>query len=115
MRNNSYTDYVRENWLKPVFAEAKILAGVGDQEKWYSLISPTAYEALKERVDLQFVRHNPRTFAAKDPVSIEIEIKNVRQLIVKVYEVNALNYYLQEGREVNTDLELDGLVGLERV
>ena len=107
---NSYTDYVRENWLKPVFAEAKILAGVGDQEKWYSLISPTAYEALKERVDLQFVRHNPRTFAAKDPVSIEIEIKNVRQLIVKVYEVNALNYYLQEGREVNTDLELDGLV-----
>ena len=41
---------------------------------------------------------------------IEIEIKNVRQLIVKVYEVNALNFYLQEGREVNTDLELDGLV-----
>ena len=24
------------------------------------------------------------------------------------YEVNALNYYLQEGREVNTDLQLDG-------
>lgn len=107
---NAYTDYVRESWLKPVFAEAKILAGIGDQEKWYSLITPAAYEALKERVDLQFVRHNPRTFAAGDPVSIGIEIKNVQELIVKVYEINALNYYLQEGREVNTDLELDGLV-----
>jgi hypothetical protein len=107
---NIYADYVRESWLKPVFAEAKILAGIGDQEKWYSLLSPAAYEALKERVDLQFVRHNPRTFAAGAPVSIGIEIKNVRQLIVKVYEINALNYYLQEGLEVNTDLELDGLV-----
>ena len=107
---NIYADYVRESWLKPVFAEAKILAGIGDQEKWYSLLSPAAYEELKDRVDLQFVRHNPRTFAAGDPVSIGIEIKNVRQLIVKVYEINALNYYLQEGREVNTDLELDGLV-----
>ncbi len=106
----NYVSYVRESWLKPVFAEAKILAGAGDQEKWYSLLSPAAYEALKDRVDLQFVRSNPRTFAAGDPVSIGIEVKNVRELIVKVYEINVINYYLQEEREVNTDLELDGLV-----
>ena len=34
----------------------------------------------------------------------------VKTLIVKVFQINNLNYYLANGREVNTDINLDGLV-----
>ena len=37
-------------------------------------------------------------------------MKNVPSLIVKVFEINAANYYREKGREIDTDINLDGLV-----
>ena len=42
-------------------------------------------------------------------------MKNVDKLIVKVYEVNTRNFYQQYGREVNTDIKLDGLIANHEV
>ncbi len=39
-----------------------------------------------------------------------MHIKNVSTLIVKVFEINTQNFYRQYGREVDTDVNLDGLV-----
>ncbi len=109
-----YAKYIRDTWLKPVSAPTKIQNGGGDQERWSSLLDPWTYQALKDRVDLEFERTNPKTFAPEDPVELAIHVKNVETLIVKVYEINALNYYVANGREVNTDLQLDGLVANEK-
>jgi hypothetical protein len=48
-------------------------------------------------------------------VTLDLFVKNVQQLIVKVYEINTANYYKQHGREVNTDINLDGLVANEEM
>ena len=48
--------------------------------------------------------------AADEPVTLDLDVKNVRTLIVKVFEINARNYYRQYQREVNTDISLDGLI-----
>ncbi len=105
-----YAPFVRESYLKPLFAEAKLTSGAGDAEKWFSLLSPAAVQALKERVDIEFAAGNPETFAPGDPVSLDVFVKNAGKLMVKVYEINALNFFLEEKRELNTDLDLDGLV-----
>ncbi len=102
--------WLRDTWLKPVFAEAKIVNGVGNPEQWASLLSPTAYQALKERVDVDFAAVNPPFLAPADDVSIDLFLKNAPKLIVKIYEINALSYFLANHRELNTDLPLDGLV-----
>lgn len=106
----AYAPFLRESWLKPLFAEVKIVNGVGDQEKWYSMISPAELKALRDRIDIEFAPTNPQRFAPGDPVSLDLFVKNVDQLLVKVYEINTLNFYLLNGREVNTDIVLDGLV-----
>jgi hypothetical protein len=106
----AYVEWVRDTWLKPVFAEAMIVNGIGDSEKWASLLSPAAYQKLKERVDLDFALENPQFHAPADEVSIDVFVKNSPKLIVKVYELNALNYFLTQKRQLNTDLPLDGLV-----
>jgi hypothetical protein len=117
-----YTDYVRNTWLKPVLAEALITSGQGHPEQWASLITPEEFQRLKDRVDIEFPSTNAPTFKpasggpgaqgaqAGDDVQFDVTVKNTPKLIVKIYEVNALNFFLTQHRQLNTDLNLDGLV-----
>ncbi|HIM31324.1 MAG TPA: hypothetical protein EYG57_17490 [Planctomycetes bacterium] len=106
---SAFSEYLDDSYLKRVFAETKILHGLGDIERWSSLLSPAQFKQLRERVDIKFAETSRQQFTAAEPVSLDVDIKNVKSLIVKIYEINALNYYLAEGREIGTDLELDGL------
>ncbi len=105
-----YEQYVSDVFLRKLLAETKIVNGLGDPERWASLLSPEEYRALKDRVDLDFAPTNPDQFAPGDSVSLDVSVKNVRNLLIKVYEINTLTWYRQSGREVDTDINLDGLV-----
>lgn len=107
-----YEPYIRDQWLKRVFATTKILNGIGDpaaMEQWYSMLSPDEYRALRERIDIDFALTNPPVFGVDDPVSLDLEVKNVEKLIVKIFEINAFNFYKAKGAEVDTGINLDGL------
>jgi hypothetical protein len=105
-----YAAYIDNTYLKHLFAETKIVHGLGDQERWYAMLPPEQYRQLKDRVDVEFLPTNKKIFAADQTVAIDLAIKNVRTLIVKIYEINTRNYYRQQLREINTDINLDGLV-----
>jgi hypothetical protein len=111
-----YTPYVRAAWLKPILAEALILSGQGEPERWASLISPQEFQQLKARVDIEFPATNAPLFqpataqGAGDDVQFDVVVKNTPKLIVKIYELNTLNFFLTQRRQLNTDLNLDGLV-----
>jgi hypothetical protein len=107
--------WLQESWLKSVFAESKIINGVGDPEKWASLIPPTAFQTLKDRVDVDFALTNPPFLGPADDVTLDLFLKNTPKLIVKIYEINTLSYYLANARQINTDLALDGLVANREV
>lgn len=109
-----FDEFIADSWLKIRFAETKILHGQGDQEKWYSLLNdPARYQALKDRVQISFPPHNRAVYRAQDPVSLDVDLKNVETLAVKVFEINTLNYYTARGQEVDTSIDLDGLVAAE--
>ena len=105
-----YAPYLRDEYVKEVFAETKVVNGIGDMEQWYSMLPPAKYQALKERVDIEFTPTNKTLYRADERVSLKLHVKNVESLIVKVYEINTLNFYRETGRELNTDIDLDGLV-----
>jgi len=105
-----YAPYISDVYLRHNLAEAKIVNGLGEPEQWYSLLPPDQYQALKDRIDLDFAFTNQHFFAASDPVSLEVHVKNVRSLIVRVFRINTRNFYREHQREVNTDINLDGLV-----
>lgn len=106
----AFSPYIADTYLKRLFAETKILYGVGDAQQWSALLEPAVFQALKERVDIDFAYTNAPRFAADAAVGLDVDIKNVATLIVKVYEINSGNFYRQNLREVNTDINLDGLV-----
>ncbi|MCH2397595.1 MAG: hypothetical protein MK364_00690 [Pirellulales bacterium] len=105
-----YEAYLDDAYLKRVFAEVKIVHGVGATEQWVSLLSPGHYEQLKQRVDLDFAFTNKQRFAGREPVQVDMYVKNVEKLLVKIYEVNTQSYYREHGKEIDTDFNLDGLV-----
>ncbi len=111
---DSYTKVLSDTYLKQVFAETKLLAGVGKAEKWAAMLSPSAYKALKDRVELNFAPTNPEVFPSDEKVQLDLDVKNVEQLIVKVYRINAEKYYRQLARPVQMSLDLDGLVANSR-
>lgn len=106
----SFEDFLKSSYLVRQFAEAKIVNGLGNPEKWASLISPTEYQQIKERVDLDFVHTNKFDYLPEDKVSIKLNVKNVSKLIVKVFEINTQNYYRDRLKEIDTNIELDGLL-----
>ena len=105
-----FSPFVRGDYLRRRLAEVKILAGIGDPERWASFLGPAEFQAIKERIDLEFAPTNPRHYGPLDPVVLELDIKNIETLIVKVFEIHARNWYEQQGTEINTDIPLDGLV-----
>ncbi len=108
-----YKPYILSDYLKHTFAEAKVVRGLGDPETWYSLLPPSLYQQIKDRIDLDFAFTKKTEFAADDLVSLDLDIKNVDTLIVKVFEVNTQNYYREKLSEIGPNIDLDGLVAKE--
>lgn len=106
----AFEPYIIDTYLKKVFAETKLLAGVGDAEKWFSLLDPAQVQALKDRVDVDFAYTNKTSFRGDEPVKLDVFTKNVKDLIVKVYQINTMNYYRTTLSPIGTDIDLDGLV-----
>jgi hypothetical protein len=105
-----FYDKVRDSWLRPVLAEALITSGVGKPEEWASLLGGAAFQALKDRTDVDFPANNPEFFRQGEEVKFDVWVKNVPELAVNIFEINALNVFLAEGRPLNTDINLDGVV-----
>ncbi|MBI2923365.1 MAG: hypothetical protein HYY18_20095 [Planctomycetes bacterium] len=109
-----FDTWIDAAFLREVFASTKLLQGTGDPGAWTAMINdPAACQALKERVEIGFALTNRTWFAAGDPVTLDVDVKNVPTLVVKVFEINALNYFLANGRDVDTSIDLDGLVASE--
>ncbi len=105
-----YSAYINRETLERVLAQTKILYGLGEEATWYNKLSAAQQKELRERVELRFAPHNPHQFNLDDKVSLEVELKNVDQLLVKIYQVNLRNYYRQHTQPLGTDIDLDGLV-----
>ncbi|MCK5942066.1 MAG: hypothetical protein KAI24_08870, partial [Planctomycetes bacterium] len=86
----AYSDYLDQRWLERVLAETKLLAGVGDMERWYSLLDDPAYlEQLEQRVELRFPPTLAKVYDAREAVRLELDTKNVPALLVKVFEIDS--------------------------
>ena len=107
---DQFRPYIRDWFLKRSFASAKILNGKGDKESWASTLSPQQYKQLVDRVDLEFALTNQEFFGDGDDVRVELFTKNIDKLIIKIYQINSFNYYRKHLREIDTDINLDGLV-----
>ncbi|HUS29433.1 MAG TPA: hypothetical protein VMZ53_13030 [Kofleriaceae bacterium] len=104
-----FAQWLERTWLDIEIATAQLLLGVGDPDKATRILGPSAAAALRERVELAWCAHNPKQFRVDEPIVLEADVKHVPELVVKVFRIDPLAYFQHNRREVNTDLDLDGL------
>jgi hypothetical protein len=107
---SEFRPHIESNYLKQQFATVKILNGLGDDEQWASMLAPQEYQELLERVDLDFAPSNPEFFRTDETVKLDLYLKNIDKLLIKVFEINTENYYRKFSSEIDTNVSLDGLV-----
>jgi hypothetical protein len=64
---------------------------------------------MQDEVHLLFGKQNKEIFTVDEEVSLEIIVKNVKILHVKVFEFNTETYYKKNLQPFNTSVNLDGL------
>lgn len=102
--------FIDDDWLRKLQARTRILAGDKEVEKYAAVLSPSDFQALKERVDLEILPTNPTLYSTAGPVKLAVKVKNVKNLIVKAFEINPFNLYRETQTEIDQAIDLDGLV-----
>ena len=105
-----FEPFINDIYLKQLFAEVKIENGLGEPEQWASMLSPELFRQLKDRIDIDLRRRTRRRSPQTTRLRSSLSIKNVPTLMVKVFEVNTTNFYRTQKREVDTAINLDGLI-----
>ena len=111
----AFQPWLEASWLNAVLAEAQLTAHPATADQYTALLPPAAYQELRTRTDLEFDPSCRETWLPEDEVSLDLHVKNVPRLLVKVFEVNTENVHRTTGRQVNTDLDLDGLIANQEI
>jgi hypothetical protein len=106
----AFAPYVEEAYLRQAYAESNLVAGKGDAEKWFSMMSAAEIESLRERVDLEFDPANRWELKPEEDVTLALQVKNVPDLAVHIFEINTLNYHKSGPPAPFPNLNLDGLI-----
>lgn len=107
----AWAEVLREDWLRRLFVEIKLLAGEGEPARWTALLDDPAWlAALEARVEIDFAPTQAQHYGSSDAVALEVDLKNVGTLLVKVFEIDAFNWYRAREVEVDATIPLDGLV-----
>jgi hypothetical protein len=105
----SYAAWLDRAWLEAELATARLLAGDREPERQALVLGPARAAALRDRVELAWCAHNPTRLAPDEPIALEVDVKNVAELVVKVFRIDPLAYFHHHRREVDSGLDLDGL------
>ncbi len=106
---SDFRNYFATPYLRQAFASAKILSGDRDRRHFDMLSAPKIQE-LNTSVEIALPPHNPTRFKPGEAIALEVLIKNVPELLVQVYRLNARGFYMSEEREIDLDFDAHGLV-----
>jgi hypothetical protein len=59
---------------------------------------------------IELLHHNKKTFGVNESIRINVALKNIQKMQVKVFEINTDNYFRKHMSPFTTDISLDGLV-----
>lgn len=111
-----YRDYIEADLLQQTFISAKLLAGVGDPDEWTTLPAtktgihdPSFYQDLQQRVELTFAPNQRSVFKSDEDIALEVQLKRIPELEVRIYAVDALGHFLAHKTAVDAQISLDGL------
>lgn len=107
---SAYAPLLEKDFVAKTAAEADLLAGKSAEEAGAAVLSSAEYTALSQRRELSWANSNPTTFPAAGNVELAVEVKNVPNVRVRVYEMDAFAACRAAKGEMPQDIDLDSAV-----
>ena len=101
--------YFNENYIKKFYSKMQIYLGNEIPTKDKILSSIEINELMNEIILNINDYNNKKTFSITEEVEIFVEIKNISQLYINIYEINTENYYYTNKKEFDNNISLDGI------
>ncbi|MFO0559627.1 MAG: hypothetical protein U0269_16535 [Polyangiales bacterium] len=98
------------SWFASVQAKTLLCAGATDAEPFVQRFGPEWIARLRDEVRLQITWQNALTLRSDADVSIELALKNVPALTIKVFELDRAAYFHHTQSAVQPEVDLDGMV-----
>jgi hypothetical protein len=97
-------------WFGELRARVALCAGRGDAEQWAQPFGPAWVASLRDEVRLQITAQNSLRTRADAAVAVELALKNVPSLTIKVFALDPVAYFLARGRGIDATIDLDGMI-----
>ncbi|CAD2221525.1 hypothetical protein, conserved [Angomonas deanei] len=104
-----YVKYFDQKTLNAISYRVGLFAGL-DVSPAASGLSAGELEHLQCAKRLTFARWCRRSFSPDESVELTLEVKNISQLSVRVFEIHTENYYRRFGEEISSSVSVKGLV-----
>ena len=110
-----FAQWLDRAWLDRELAAAHLLAGTGNADRATQTLGAERAAALRDEVELAWCVHDPLRFAIDEPIVLEVDVKHVPELVVKVFRIDPLAYFQLHKREIAIDVDLDGLAASQEL
>ena len=104
--------YFASKYLTRLFTEVKLLKGERP-EGFEDVFSEGQIKEMTNRKCFKLLSENKKNFEADEPVNLRVEMKNVTEVRVKVFQVNVEQALLENSRADFSKMDLLGLVAKE--
>ena len=108
-----FTEYFDSRFLNEVFYSTKLM--LGQQVEVNQALTPDQLKKLAESKEITILSYNKEFYKGSDGVTLQVRIKNIPSLMVKVFEFKSENYYLKTYNQLDGSINLDGLVAAEEI
>ncbi len=105
----TFQKYIKIDLLEKEFYKCNILKGkdVKFNEK---LMSKFEYEEFCKSSKITICPYNKKVFEIGEKILIDIELKNIQNLNISVFEINTENYYLEKKSPITSLINVEGIL-----
>ncbi len=106
-----FAEVMAADELHRLFIRAKLLSGVGDPAQWLANAADSDFGTrLRDQVELRFAGDRPSSFAGDAAVVVlPLLLKNVPNLLVRIFALDAVNVGRQTRSPPSVTLDLSGV------
>lgn len=106
-----YVEFFDSVYLTNIFTKAQLQRGK-DVPNAYQILQESGLKALNDLCVLD-IKNNPEQFKKGDKVALKAKLKNIKELKVRIFEINVLNYLLERNNLNFETISLSGLIPIQ--
>lgn len=107
---DAYRAHFKDEYLKEIEKRVQVFLTDKGLLDLPDSFDPAEFKAIMEQVIINFKENNKEQFKIGEEVDLFLEVKNVPELMIKIFQINTETYYKNKLSSVSSDINLQGMM-----